>query len=228
MRFWIAVWVGSTVICRAIAAWIAGGVALKLTVITLVAGFIKGLPWTTDIVGACAATWLLVAIVIGARSPAALAAIEQTAPDPAHTPGEEPANETTVEAAEEPPALTPERLVEALHEVGAPHAHTSALAEHLGTPADAVREALRAAGIPLSGGVRMKGRPVAVSPGVKAGDFPPLPSPTPATAEEEPVAEVLTSNNNSNNADEPGPGEGPTIVQDETNPHRWRVLRARS
>ncbi|MCL6733312.1 hypothetical protein [Streptomyces neyagawaensis] len=228
MRLWIAIWVGSTAICRAIAAWIAGGVALRLTLIALAAGFIKGLRWTTDIVCFGAAVWFLVAVIIGARSPVTLAVLKQATPGPAPEPCEEPAAEVTAEAAEEPPALTHERLVQALHAVGAPHAHTSALADHLGAPAEAVREALRAAGIPLSGGVRMKGRPVVVSPGVKAGDFPPLPSPTQATAEEEPVAGVLTSNNNSNNADEPDPEEGPTIVQDEDNPHRWRVLRARS
>ncbi|MFJ7049027.1 hypothetical protein ACIQVC_37315 [Streptomyces sp. NPDC101112] len=228
MRLWIAIWVGSTAICRAIAAWIAGGVALKLTLIALAAGFIKGLPWTTDIVCAAAAVWFLVAVVIGARSPVTLAVLKQTTPKPSATPREEPAAEAAIETAEEPPALTPERLVKALHQVGAPHAHTSALADHLGAPAEAVREALRAAGIPLSGGVRMKGRPVAVSPGVKAGDFPPLPSPTKEATQEEPVAGALTSNNNSNNTVRPGLEEGPTIVQDEDNPHRWRVLRTRS
>jgi hypothetical protein len=153
---------------------------------------------------------------------------EQAAPEPAGQPAEQPAEEAAGEAVEEPPTLTPERLVKALHEVGAPHAHTSALAEHLGAPADAVRKALREAQIPTEGGVRMKGREVPVSTGVKRENFPPLPSPTPATAEAEPVAEALTSNNNSNNTDALPADEAPTIVQDESNPHRWRVLRAHS
>ncbi|WP_019061745.1 hypothetical protein [Streptomyces prunicolor] len=111
--------------------------------------------------------------------------------------------------------LTRARLTRALHAVGAPHAHTSALAEHLNTTADHVRQALDAAGIPRSGGVRMKGRKVAVSPGVKKSDFPPLPP----SAQGAPVAGALTSNNNSNNGFE--------TVPDEQNPARthvrWRV-----
>lgn len=107
--------------------------------------------------------------------------------------------------------LTREQLVQALHTIGAPHAHTSALAEHLGTTSERVRDALDEAGITRSGGVRMKGRKVAVSPGVKREDFPPLPSPT----QDGPVEGVLTSNNNSNNAFE--------TVPDEVNPVRTHV-----
>jgi hypothetical protein len=226
MRAWIALWVGSSCLSTHIAAWLLGGGAWaitgKLLLGAIAAGIVKGLPHTTSIVALSALAWTALAIAYGLAIPVT---VTMDTPDESAEPA---AEKTAEEADEEPPALTPERLVQALHEVGAPHAHTSALAEHLDAPAEAVREALRAAGIPLTGGVRMKGREVAVSPGVKQGDFPPLPSPDPAAAEEAPVAGVLTSNNNSNNTDQPDPGEAPTIVQDENNPHRWRVLRARS
>ncbi|MFE9776361.1 hypothetical protein ACFYOV_32840 [Streptomyces sp. NPDC005931] len=70
-----------------------------------------------------------------------------------------------------------------------------------------------------SGGVRMKGRRVAVSPGVKAGDFPPLPYPGEETAQ----VGALTSNNNDNNN-----SAAFTTVPDEANPVRTHVrwLRA--
>lgn len=102
-------------------------------------------------------------------------------------------------------------LTVALHAVGAPHAHISALAEHLNAPAERVRDALDEVGIPRSGGVRMKGRKVAVSPGVKREDFPPLPS----SPQEGPKEGALTSNNNSNNNFE--------TVDDEANPARAHV-----
>ncbi|MEU0222630.1 hypothetical protein ABZ281_49955, partial [Streptomyces sp. NPDC006265] len=112
------------------------------------------------------------------------------------------------------PRCSREQLVQALHEVGAPHAHTTALADHLKTSTTAVKEALAAARIPTSGGVRMKGRPVAVSPGVKKDDFPPLPSPGDETVQEGP----LTSNNNDNNN-----SRGFETVPDEERPHRTLV-----
>jgi hypothetical protein len=95
-------------------------------------------------------------------------------------------------------------LALALHAVGSPHAHISALAEYLGAPANRVRAALTEVGIPISGGVRMRGRPVAVSPGVKRQDFPPLPP----TGREDTPGGPLTSNNNSNNSADEGPREG--------------------
>jgi hypothetical protein len=200
MRIWVAIWVGSTVICRAVGAWIAGGVVLKLIVITVVAGFVKGLPWTTNIVFLLAAGWLVTAIALGLRTPAP---------------------EEQEEDADGPTIPTRDQLATALHTVGAPHAHIAAIAEHLGTSNERVREGLDAAGIPVSGGVRMKGRKVAVSPGVKKDDFPPLPSPDESGA----TGGVLTSDNNSNNSGGEGLREGMSIIQDETNPRRWHVLR---
>lgn len=123
-------------------------------------------------------------------------------------------DDETAEDMDDEPAeaeLTKDTLTRALHAVGAPHAHTSALAAHLGTTPERVREALDEASITRSGGVRMKGRKVAVSPGVKREDFPPLPSPGVA----EPVEGVLTSNNNSNNDFE--------LVDDDKNPVRTHV-----
>lgn len=213
MRVWVAIWVGSTLITRAIAAWIAGGVTLKIIIIVIIAGVVKGLPWTTAIVYTLAASWLLTAIALGLL-----------APPPASGGQSKPADETPAE----PSIPTHEELTAALHQVAAPHAHITALAEHLDTSTELVREGLDGAGIPLSGGVRMKGRKVAVSPGVKAGDFPPLSSPAPEASQEGVVAGVLTSNNNSNNTGEQNPQEGMSIIQDDTQPNRWRILRTRS
>jgi hypothetical protein len=98
--------------------------------------------------------------------------------------------------------------------VGAPHAHFTALADHLKASTADVKEALAAAHIPTSGGVRMKGRPVAVSPGVKKDDFPPLPSPS----EEGALEGVLTSNNNDNNN-----AAGFQTVPDKERPNRTLV-----
>lgn len=70
--------------------------------------------------------------------------------------------------------LTHEGLAAAMHEIGSPHAHLSALATHLKTTPARVREGCGLAGIPIAGGVRMKG--AGVSTGVRAKDFPPLPS----------------------------------------------------
>lgn len=190
MRVWIAVWTGSSRLSTAVAGWLLGGggagIFGRLLLVLAAAGFVKGLPWTTRIVVGVALVWLVTAVLVGLRLP------DPTAPRQA---AEVPTG--TGQAAAVPPgAVAREQLVQALHTVGAPHAHTSALAEHLGTSTDAVRAALAAARIPLSGGVRMKGRPVAVSPGVKSSDFPPLPSPGQEAAGEGP----LTSNNNDNNA----------------------------
>jgi hypothetical protein len=219
MRVWIAVFTGSSRICTAIAAWLLGGGAWailgKLLLVLVAAGVLKGLPWTTNAALLAALAWLAVAVVLGLRDEVTVTVTAKGKTTPAGA-SSEPAGQA--------PALTRDRLVQALHEVGAPHAHTSALADHLKAPAEAVREALDEAGIPRSGGVRMKGRPVAVSPGVKKADVPPLPSP----AQEPPQEGVLTSNNNSNNTGQEDPGEGPALVQDETNPHRWHILRARS
>lgn len=223
MRLWIALFTGSSAISATIADWLRTGGAWAVTgraaLVLVVAGILKGLPWTTNAALLLIAVWLAAAVVLGLRVPVTVTVGKDTPTPPAHAPDE---------TAEEPPALTRERLVHALHQVGAPHAHTSALAEHLKAPAEAVREALAAAHIPIQGGVRMRGRKVPVSTGVKKSDFPPLPSPAEQTAQERAVEGVLTSNNNSNNTGQEAPGEGSTIVQDETNPNRWHILRSRS
>ncbi|MCI4143041.1 hypothetical protein [Streptomyces sp. MMS20-AI2-20] len=211
MRVWLAVFTGSSAICRGIAAWIAGAPTLRLVAVVVAGGFLRGWPGWDVAVPAAAVVWLIVAVVMGLRMPNPLA------PAPVDE-GKATADEDDQDADEDTPdedaaaagGIPRERLVRALHEVGAPHAHISALAEHLGAPTTAVREALAAARIPTSGGVRMKGRPVAVSPGVKAGDFPPLPSPT----EEGPEEGALTSNNNDNN----NGGRDFVCVPDDTNP----------
>lgn len=211
MRVWLAIFTGSSAICRGIAAWIAGAPTLRLVAVVVAGGFLRGWPGWGRAAMAAAVVWLIAAVVLGLRLPNPLA----PAPvDKDGAPADEDAAEDVDAAPDEdttaPGGIPRDRLVRALHEVGAPHAHTSALAEHLGAPTSAVREALAAARIPTSGGVRMKGRQVAVSPGVKAADFPPLPSPTEEGAQEG----ALTSNNNDNN----NSGRDFVCVPDDTNP----------
>lgn len=206
MRVWIALWTGSTVISRTIAAWIAARPVIRLLAVVLVAGFVKGLPITTGIVLSWAGAWLALAVLIGLRLP------DPTKPADTQPP-QAPANDGQ-DQPDTPTGITREQLVRALHQIGTPHAHTSALADHLKASTDAVREALAEAGIPTQGGVRMKGRKVAVSTGVRQQDFPPLPSPGEEDAPEGP----LTSNNNSNNN-----SRGFETVPDEKRPHRTLV-----
>ncbi|WP_435218394.1 hypothetical protein [Streptomyces sp. bgisy034] len=212
MRVWVAIWTGSTAICRGIAAWIAGGPLLRLGLVVLAAGFLRGWPGWDVTVATFTVGWLTTAVVLGLRLP------DPTAPPATEAPAA-PGDDTQEQPATAPPGISREQLVRALHEVGTPHAHTTALADHLKASTGAVREALTEARIPLSGGVRMKGRPVPVSPGVKAGDFPPLPSPGDEAAQEGP----LTSNNNDNNN-----SRGFETVPDEERPQRTLVrwLRA--
>lgn len=124
----------------------------------------------------------------------------------------EPAEQPAPVSLQKPQLPTRDELAVALHAIGRPHVHTSALAEHLGVTKERAREALDAAHIPREGGVRMKGRLVAVSPGVKDENFPPLPSPPSERGPEGP----LNSNNNDNNAF--------TTVPDDHNPVRTHVV----
>lgn len=194
MGVWIAIWVGSTMICGRIGAWIAGGAAPRLLAVLLTAGFLKGLPHTTEILWALAAGWLAYAILLGLRSPAP-------------------------ENAEEP-QLSRERVTVALHEVANPHVQLVPLAEHLGTTTEEVRTALTEMGVPIAGGVRMKGR--GVSPGVRAVDLPPL-SPDGSGR----PAAVVTSDNNDNNSVTVEKREGMSIIRVPSERRRRRTLLAR-
>ncbi|MGF2208981.1 hypothetical protein [Streptomyces albidoflavus] len=125
---------------------------------------------------------------------------------------EEAAEEGPEVAPAEPPLPTREELTAALHAVADPHAHTAAVATHLGVPAERVRAALREAGIPISGGVRMRG---AVSTGVKADHFPPQPG-----APTEPLLRVPDQQQQHNNAPRIVRGEGTVTVYDPSDTHR--------
>ena len=199
MRVWVAIWTGSAAICARIGAWIAGGPVPRLIALGLAAGFAKGLPHTTTLVWLTAAAWLVTAVVLGLRSPAT------TAPE---DDGQEP-------------ALTPEKVTAALHELAAPHVHLVPVAEALDSTTQDVRKALDEMGVPVTDGVRMKGR--GVSPGVRAQDLPPLPR------DHSPAAEgVLTSDNNSNNAPTVERQAGMTIIRDPADRKRRRTLLRRS
>ncbi|RZE89176.1 hypothetical protein [Streptomyces sp. SCA2-2] len=146
--------------------------------------------------------------------------------------GEEEASEAPVEGAEEaaeegpevapaePPLPTREELAVALRAVADPHAHTAAVATHMELPAERVRAALREAGIPISGGVRMRG---SVSTGVRAADIPPL-SPAEANTPAPVVVAGQASNNNSNNAVRVKHGEGTVTVYDLADTHRHHKI----
>ncbi|MEV5606995.1 hypothetical protein [Streptomyces sp. NPDC052225] len=179
MRVWVSVWLGSTIICRAVVGWIAGGVVARLLVLGLAAGFAKGLPHSWDIATVLGVAWLVLAVVLGLREPW-----------PPATPSREvPAPE---EGGPQRPAVGRDELAIALHAVAAPHAHTAVVAAHMGTSPELVREALAEAGIPTKT-VRMKGR--GPSTGVDRADFPPLPSPD-GPPSEDVVDAGQTANNN--------------------------------
>ncbi|MFE5853557.1 hypothetical protein ACFQ61_10135 [Streptomyces sp. NPDC056500] len=183
MRVWVAIWTGSTLISRRIAAWLAHGILLRLGGILLAAGFIKGLPWTTRIAWATAVIWLVTAITLGLNT-----------------------SSTDTEEQGEGDELAPESLTAALHHLAAPHVHLAALAEHLGTTTDTIRTTLTQMRVPIAGGVRMDGR--GVSTGVRAQDLPPLPQPLPPASEG-----PLTSDNNSNNTLTVEKREGMSIIR---------------
>ena len=142
--------------------------------------------------------------------------------------GEEDPVEGAEEVAEEGPEVVPveaplptrEELAVALRAVADPHAHTAAVATHLGVPAERVRAGLKAAGIPTTGACRMGGKP---STGVKAEHIPPL-SPSGEGAPGVVVASPLTSNNNSNNAPTVERREGMLIIRDPAETHRHHKL----
>ncbi|MCK2144885.1 hypothetical protein MWG58_29010 [Streptomyces sp. WAC00276] len=129
---------------------------------------------------------------------------------------EEVAKEGPEVAPAEAPLPTREELAVALRAVADPNVHTAALATHLGLPAERVRAALKAAGIPAGGGVRMGG---VTSTGIKASNFPPLPpsgegAPAPA------VVAGQASNNSNSNAPRVVTREGMTIIHDPADTHR--------
>lgn len=207
MRVWIAIWTGSSLISRAICAWIGASLPVRLLALVLAAGFIKGLPGTTIAAWSAAAAWLGLAITLGLRH----------GPSEAHNKGGEG----------EPPmraALTLDQLSSALHHLGSPHAHLKSVAEACGTTPKAVREKCEAAGIPISSGVRMGGR---VSTGIDRRHFPPRSSPDNPPLEPPAVAVVAagqSDNNGISNAPVGDCEEGMSIIQDSVNPRRWHVM----
>lgn len=230
MRVWIAIWTGSSVITKGIADWIRGGAALRVTVVFLAAGFLKGLPWTTYIVVALAHAWLITAVYLGLRLP------DLTAPKiPA---AGEPEEQTESEAMEEDhdsgeePLADGERdvprqvIVETLHgllkESGGVHLKNLAYNLPFGPWKTGQARALLAShSIRVRPGVRVPG--VGGREGVHRDDIPPLSSPDEDAAPVADVAAGQSNNNNGNNAD----GPDTEIVQDEVNPQRWHVIPRR-
>jgi len=71
----------------------------------------------------------------------------------------------------------------------------------------------------------MKGRKAAVSPGVKAADFPSHPSPDQEATKASVVGGALSSNSNSNNDNDEQAPRGLPIIQDEAQHNVWQGLR---
>ncbi|MGW6459101.1 hypothetical protein ACWF94_24795 [Streptomyces sp. NPDC055078] len=222
MRVWVAVWTGSALISRMIGQWLAGGVALRLTVIVGGAAFVKGLPWTTRIVVILAVWWLTGAIALGLRA-------DRTQPQPEPDAVPEPEGEQQpAPAAEARPEPTRDEVAALLHsllgETGGVHLKT--LAEHL--PAGPwktaqVRALLGRHGIRVRAGVRAPGADG--REGVHRADVPPHPSPSAGAA---PVAVVVPGQSNNNNADDAPTverREGMSIIRDPADRVRRTLLR---
>lgn len=170
-----------------------------------------------------AGAWIVAAWIAAPAIEEAESEAEEDCDDGAEEFGEAPV-EGAEAAAEEGPEVVPaeaplptrEELAVALRAVADPNVHTAALATHLGLPAERVRAALKAAGIPAGGGVRMGG---VTSTGIKASNFPPLPpsgegAPAPA------VVAGQASNNSNSNAPRVVTREGMTIIHDPADTHR--------
>lgn len=189
-----------------------GGVLLRLLLLVLAAGFIRGLPHTTDILMTLAAAWAVTSIVAGfaialSERPdnAQEQDQEQTGPDPADT-------------------LTRDDVTPLLHGLlqDAGGVHLKALAKVLparpkGAPwaTRDVRALLALLDIRVRAGVRVPGE--SGREGVHRDDVPPLPSPTSGTAL---VGVVVPGQSNNNN------GPDYVINDDPDNPVRHTVHHA--
>ncbi|MEV6105722.1 hypothetical protein AB0M28_13545 [Streptomyces sp. NPDC051940] len=216
MAFWRAVWVGSSTISRWLGDRLRQGTWLKVASAAGIALFLNGLHVLDTIAWVLAAVWAAVAIPLGLRTPAPPSYIRPPVHDPLDDETDDEVWERITSRVERQP-IHPDDLAAALRTVAAPHAHTAAVATHLGESPDRVRDALRTAGIPTHP-VRMRGR--GVSTGVRAGDIPPLPDdPTPDPGAD--VAAGQASNNNINNTGAPF-----EVVPDAERPYRsivrWR------
>ncbi|MFG2589068.1 hypothetical protein [Streptomyces sp. NPDC048438] len=192
----------------------AGGVLVRLLLLVLAAGFIRGLPHTTDILLTLAATWAVTSIVAGfaialserpTDSKEEKQDQEQAGPDPADT-------------------LTRDDVAPLLHgllqDTGG--VHLKALSKVLpARPKRApwatgdVRALLGRVGIRVRDGVRVPG--VGGREGVHRDDVPPLPSP----ASGAPLVGVVVPGRSNNNNAYNTPGF--TVTDDPDNPAQHHV-----
>lgn len=220
MRVWIAVWTGSSVIAKVIGDWIRGGaVLLKLGCVLAAAGFLKGLPWTTNIVIVLACAWLVTAVCLGLRLPDPTKPKQAAKEDTAKKGEQETAGEAEEQAPQESKQPSRADITTALHgllqESGGVHLQDLAKAlPHGPWKTGDTRSLLASHSIRVRPGVRVPG--VGPREGVHRDDIPPLPSPEMDSA---PVADVAAGQSNNNN----GNNTEPEFVQDEANPHRWHV-----
>lgn len=113
-------------------------------------------------------------------------------------------------------------FITALHELmdGQTGIHLAQIAAHLFGSEDAtaqVRTLAASAGIPITRGVRVKGR--GVSTGIKKEDLPPLPSPLSG----DPVAVVAAGQASNSNSNTPASNTVARIVTDPDDPHHYTV-----
>jgi hypothetical protein len=225
MRIWIAIGDGSGHLTRSICRWIAGGAALRITLVFLAAGFIKGLPWTTAIAYTAAGAWLITAITLGLHPPEPTT--EKTKEEAKDGTGEEDQEEEAEEVAHPADTLTRDDVAALLRtllqETGGVHLAT--LATALPGPARATRDArtlLTRHGIRVRAGVRVPD--VGPREGVHRNDIPPHPSPTPGTTPDGVVTAGQSNNNNGNNTVTEHQG-GLTVIStpDHHNPVRTHV-----
>lgn len=232
MRVWIAVWVGSTTITRWIAGWIAGGVALRLFVIGLAAGFLKGLPVTTQLVWLGAATWLVLAIVVGLRAAAAEEAAKEKQAKGKKS-GKKAKGKKGKQDPGEPPFIAllraeigTEKGIHLRDLYPAMRKRLDGLAD---APDERLRQVLTDHGISTRRSIRARG--VAGRTGVPRSALPPLPSADPSP---KPLSTPLSKDGDAGqgtsaeSAGEPqeSNGEGPVQMEkDPSHPTRWFARR---
>ncbi|MFC9247767.1 hypothetical protein ACFT7S_28275 [Streptomyces sp. NPDC057136] len=187
-----------------------GGVLVRLLALVLAAGFIRGLPHTTDILLALAAAWAATSIIAGF----AIAMAERDDTEQ----GQEPEQPNAADPAD---TLTRDDVAPFLHgllqDTGGVQLKTLAKALPA-RPKQArwatrdVRALLARVGIRVRAGVRAPGE--SSREGVHRDDVPPLPQPPSETT---PVAVVAAGQSNNNNATY-------VITDDPDNPVRHTVL----
>lgn len=210
----VADWLGEvTGIAWLVRLALLAGVALIARKILLAVGRSIGHAHAPEgIMWILTAAWLIAAYRIGHPDWQPKPETDQPpASETEDAPDEDAKDEPAAEPPTRPAPPTLDQLRAARAAIGTPHAHVAALAEHLGTTTDLVREGLAAAQIPV-GPVRMKGR--GSSTGVRGEFLPAPPGPSSATPAGVVAAGQPANNDNNNASTVERPVEGMLIVRD--------------